>query len=86
MTEIWTEMKVVATQTEVCLLKAKEIIQMLKQVQHDIMVWFCSFCHSEPCRESSNVTLNVFGECLLCTMLGPGQVGRRGNLVIGICF
>jgi hypothetical protein len=22
--------------------------QMLKQVQHDMMVWFWSFCHPEP--------------------------------------
>jgi hypothetical protein len=26
----------------------KKTNQMLKQVQHDITVWFWSFCHPEP--------------------------------------
>jgi hypothetical protein len=30
------------------LLKAERINQMLKQVQHDMMVRFWSFCHPEP--------------------------------------
>jgi len=30
------------------LLKAEKINQMLKQVHHDMMVRFWSFCHPEP--------------------------------------
>jgi hypothetical protein len=36
----------------------KKTNQMLKQVQHDITVWFWSFCHPEPgpepCPETSS--------------------------------
>jgi hypothetical protein len=31
----------------VCLLKAEKTNQMLKQVQHDMQVWFSPFCHPE---------------------------------------
>jgi len=43
--------------------ESREIIQMLKQVQHDITVRFRPFCHREPdpepCSETSKVILNL---------------------------
>jgi hypothetical protein len=47
------------------LLKAGKIIQMLKQVQHDMTVRVWSFCHPEPGPEldsgSIDFSISVFG-------------------------
>jgi hypothetical protein len=46
------------------LLKAEKVNQMLKQVQHDMMVRFWSFCHPEPGPEldsgSIDFSISVF--------------------------
>jgi hypothetical protein len=55
---LWTGMKGASDEG------GKKANQMLKRVQHDKRIWFSSFCHPEPCPESSSGSID-FGISVL---------------------
>jgi len=56
-------------------LKAEKINQMLKQVQHDMTVWSCSFCHPELVSGSRFLGLEFLSEALSVSAY-PALAGR----------